>query len=376
MPRPGAVALGPVTGIARILDDFLHKLPPGAAAPPTCNASVRGVPVAPGGRPPFDRLLIMTMETRLTQSWTGPGSVCDTVWHTLAFKGAHLLVVADELVTRSKIKAPGRWPYEQKQVKTLEFLEAEVGAVGGIDSEAAARTAVVFLDGSDVSFQDGPVALLECLNAMWCANGWDAAEDVLLLGERGMWPPSNKFDKWSYKNRDDYRFINSGVYGGSWAALMQLLQASEERIAAEGWHDDQAVFHMLKLNDERMAALMHVQSNCQTCFGSVFDNDYPPGGVYVFNASMPPGGRIVHLGHKCAPVLVHHNGLDPKKRMPGLLHNMTDAQAPWESPVKRSGQVWFYNNSLPLSPPALVMADVCNAGAYPQGVVLPVPLQL
>lgn len=367
--RDGAVALGPVTGITPLLDAFLHRAPPGAAAPPGCNASVRGRPVAPGGRPPFDRLLVLTMETRLTQSWGAHDGVCATVWHTLATKGARLLVLADEVVTRRRIPAPGRWPYQQKQLKTLEFLEAEAAAVGGLGSDAAARTAVVFVDGSDVSFQGSPEELLECLNAEWCAGGWDAAADVLLLGERGMWPPSDKFDRTSYKSRDDYRFINSGLYGGSWAALTRLLRATAARIDDEGWTDDQAVFHMLKLYDGDEGPRMHVQSNCQRCFGSIFDNDYPPGGVYVFNASLPPGGRVVHLGFKCAPVLLHHNGLHPKREMPGLIAQMADF-GPWDSPppAKRGGLVWFHNVSLQLSPPPLVMADVCGRGAYPAGV--------
>ena len=305
---------------AKRLNSFAHKAPRGMRVPDACTATLDGRRVEPGSPPLFDRLLLVTVDTRIRRTKLDHNGNCDLVWRTFAYKSTRLLVIGDEDTVGVLPLNKDRFHYTSKELMLADFLSKEAGALGpgGLQGDDAARTLVVFLDGGDVFMQGTPEDLIDCFNRMWCERGYDARDDVLILGERGIhpWHPG-RYNTWNYDQSKDYPFINSGVYGGSWAAVHRMLVGTVAQIAEDAWNDDQAALHVLRLDKKDVYGKnMRLDNGCQQCFGSAYGNEPDPNAGpngYVLDTSL---GRMVHNKNKeppgsdregqgCSPVLMH-----------------------------------------------------------------------
>ena len=357
-------------GLSR-LSAFIHTVQPRVVAPAGCRATVRGKSILPGTRPPFDRMLIVTVETRLSRIRNGDNIACDAL-KSWAYGGAKLLVLGDENITNHRIQwRPGYepWPFTEKMRLLRDFLSSHESLFTALGDDALASTALVFTDGSDTVFQNmlGPEALLDCLNRHWCEHGWDSAYDVLAAGERDLWPW--KFDVYNEgmypgSKEDDFRFLNAGNTAGSVGAMLDFMRDGMDIAQEREWTDDQAVYQVMMLLNNKWKTRLHPEANCQRCWGTLhwsYGAESWKRDRYVWD---PRLARWFHNATGCIPAMAHYNGPEPKRDFPGYMAQMESNKLTWYHPrlSLSQGAIWFYNVSLAESPPAISMAELCTVG--------------
>lgn len=215
---------------ATVLASVMTFLPRDGHPPPAACAATRGGARMAAGERPFDALLLVNVDSRMSRQLHGPleacaAGVCVGTWRPLAAAGAHVLLLGDEEVTGVVRR---KWHFTIKNEEVHGLLTREAAAVGGLASPGAASTLVVVLDGTDVLLQVPPRQLIDRFNARWvlasvagrargrhhdatiaidgpmttlwpflypsiarcsyCERGWDTRRDVLFTGERALWP--------------------------------------------------------------------------------------------------------------------------------------------------------------------------------------------
>jgi hypothetical protein len=168
-----AGGVGPAAAAAGVLSSVMTFLPRDAHPPPAgCAATRGGVRLHPGERP-FDSLLLVNVDSRMSRQLHGPleacaAGVCVGTWRPMAGRGAHVLLLGDEEVTGVRRK----WRFTIKNEEVHGLLTREAGAVGGLTSPGGSSTLVVVLDGTDVLLQANPAELIARFNQRWVALLW------------------------------------------------------------------------------------------------------------------------------------------------------------------------------------------------------------
>ena len=262
---------------------------------------------------PFVSLGYVNVETRLSKSWEG---FCKGLWKPLAAAGMHLLFLGDR-PTILEDKRGDDFVASMKLHTVYKFIAQYGPALSDPD-----HTLLVHSDASDSLFYGTAEGLQQCVAATFCEHGWDPAVDVLISGERNLVPHSPHYNLSVYNTSGDYRFVNSGTFGGSFTALGELL---EDAIALDREHpnlnrEDQAIMHTLLLWHPRWSKHLHLDQT-HRCFASAYMHN----GEYSME-----GGRWRHTKHGTTPSILHFNsGAAKRDEMPKLL-DLTPAKAlPW-----------------------------------------------
>jgi hypothetical protein len=144
---------------------------------------------------------------------------CEGFWKVAAANDVEYVVLGDtSLVPRN-----GSYQHAIK-LRALESWLSEVEARSLLPED----TLLVFHDALDVLTCAPLAEIAGCVGRSFCDRGAHPRRDVMLLGERGLWPPSDAYNAGNYPTKagQDYRYINSGLYAGSWRAVLEFLRAA------------------------------------------------------------------------------------------------------------------------------------------------------
>jgi hypothetical protein len=304
---------------------MLWTRPADKPAPAACAAK--------GRPPPFTTLLWLAVETRVASM---APSFCDSVWKPLAARGVNIVMLGDASALHTK----GWEYYHTKKLQLVHsFLEAHEHELPD-----AARTLVLHGDMSDsVLFAESLLELVDCVSATYCDRGLDAAEDVLFVGERGLWPPREQLyprDRYNFSDEDasrDYRFLNSGLYAGSARSVRELLAGAMAAELSIPSFDDQEVLNWMAMNAPSFRPRIHLDQS-HRCFGSAYAHSGEIAAV---------GGRFRQTKLGASPSIVHFNsGAAKRDDMPAMLNGTDAYHRRWEDPalaggsLVRLGQTW------------------------------------
>lgn len=201
---PGAaIAAGSLAGVsstprtdagAELLSRLLWRAPSSAPRPAGCATRL------------FDSILWVGVESRLfADNSKSLREMCASVWKSFAGHALHLVLLGakEHRGNRHTFTSEWTWWYSYK----LQALHAFLAAHQHEAPDAGARTLVVHADASDNIMFGDQLELVDCVSSLFCARGLDPARDVLIVGERGLWPPSQHYDANGYPGTGDYKYL-------------------------------------------------------------------------------------------------------------------------------------------------------------------------
>lgn len=338
-PPAPAVAAAPATFTTPpTLARMVWTRPAGAPPPP---ASCRG-------SPPFTSLLWLAVESRFRNM---ASDLCGTVWKSLAAAGARVVVLGESGALHEKHVDCPTYYHTKKLQLVHAFLAANARLLPDPD-----HTLVVHGDMSDSVLFSDLTELLDCMSATWCERRLDAASDVLFVGERGLWPPrENLYPRAQYNFSDedasgDYKFLNSGVYGGSPGALRGLLAGAMAAEIAIPTHDDQEVLNYMGMQQPEYRRRIHLDQS-HRCFGSAYEHR---GEIHMV------GQRLRQNKTGGTPALVHFNsGFAKHHAMPAALNSTVAFHARWNESALAGGQVVLLGHTWDTSQ-VTTFAEICR----------------
>jgi hypothetical protein len=171
--------------------------------------------------------------TVLTHTLSLPPSkrtYCTGVWKAAAAAGVEYVVLGDETLV------PLAAPYNHTvKLTALRAFLAEAAPLLPVDTLVVVHDALDVLVqgryGSGGGGSDGSAAtegVLDCVSRVFAQRGMERSRDVLISGERDLWPPSDAYEAASYPRPSgvDYGYLNSGLMAGSVPALRELVDAA------------------------------------------------------------------------------------------------------------------------------------------------------
>jgi len=188
-----------------------------------------------------------------------------------------------------------------------------------------------------------------CISTLFCSHGWDPERDVLFVGERGLFPHSPWYNTSTWPLEGDYRFVNSGLYAGSFTALAEFLRDALDAAVLIKTVDDQEVANYLFMHTHWRTRL-HLDRRHQ-CIGSGFSHN----SEYSLES-----GRWVQTKLGGTPGAVHFNSkaaktgvmVESQSRMPAF-------RTAWGEPLLDAGRITLVGNT-PSTSQTQRMVDLCR----------------
>ena len=242
--------------------------------------------------PPFSSIAIVIVLTHCLARPPDSRNYCASLWKYTARAGVQFILLGDDTIVPKNRK----YDHIMKLQLVAAFFD-EVDAKHLLPDD----TLVVLHDAVDVYMAGSIDELFSCLSARWCEKGYDPVSDVMFLGERGFWPPSDAYSIETYPVvAEDYRFINTGVYAGPWRATSAMLKESISNAtnAKTCACDDQESANSLFTNNAAWRKRIHLDSD-QQCFGSAHQSRQD----YAYR-----DGRWTNTKTGHSPLLLHFNG--------------------------------------------------------------------